>query len=147
MIIQIKDNQGKILTNMSIGARNEIAYIGSFNLEFKAFVDSLVDKGVTRLIDVPDEKTNSLTITEQAIQQADPNFPIALKEFLKRSGYEVTEKHPEVEKEIANLLAEFPDDNPDKQDILKRLPEMSYLEQSIILEGLLTLNNPNNKLE
>lgn|SRR3989344_1971904 len=148
MIIQIKNKQNQILANIKMGAENQIDYIGSFDLEFKAFVDSLITTGVPRLIDIPNEETNSLTIVEeQGVQYTDPSFPLALKEYLERSGYDVVEKHPEVEEKIAKLLAEFPDNNPDKEDILKRLPEMSYLEQSAMLEGLLALNNPDNELK
>ncbi|MBI2676604.1 MAG: hypothetical protein HYX21_01445 [Candidatus Yanofskybacteria bacterium] len=65
-----------------------------------------------------------------------PLFPYALKSFLEREGYLVSERYPETEEEIKKLLAGFPDDDPNKIDILKRLPEMSRLEQTTFLAGL-----------
>lgn len=73
---------------------------------------------------------------ELPIKKDDLNFPLVLKEWLGRQGYQVTELHPEVEEEIKKILHDFPDDSEDKIDILKRLPEMSYLEMSAILEEL-----------
>ncbi|MBI2057822.1 MAG: hypothetical protein HYT63_02470 [Candidatus Yanofskybacteria bacterium] len=59
-----------------------------------------------------------------------------MKSFLEREGYLVSERYPETEEEIKKLLAGFPDDDPNKMDILKHLPEMSRLEQTMFLAGL-----------
>lgn len=146
MIVEIIKNRTK-LGAINFLPDGKLSYIEEPSPEFRSWIESLLSAGVTRFIDVPNEGNHSLTIIDQKVLSTDPNFPLALKEYLERSGYEVIEKHPEVEKEIAKLLAEFPNDNSDKKDVLKRLPEMSYLEQTTILEGLRALNNPDNKLE
>ena len=121
-----------------------LSYVGEPDAEFVSWLESCLKNGITRFVDLPDEATHSLTITEQGVSSDDPGFPLALKEFLTSSGYEIIEKHPEIEEEIKQFLAVFPDDNKDKKDILQRLPKMSHLEQTTILKGLQALNNTSN---
>lgn len=136
MILQINNKQGNNLGAVSFSETNQPQFIGTSDKKFEQFVLDSLKNGIKRVVDVHTPENNGLTMIEEPVSQSDPGFPLAFKEFLERVGYEVIEKHPETEEEIHKLLADFPNDNEDKIDILKKLPEMSYLEQTIILEGL-----------
>lgn len=136
MILQIKDNAGKELGTLILEPLDIFRFEGSFDKHFAEFLQNSLDSGITQVKDIHDPKSHESTIIESPIKKEDPNYFLAIKDFLKRAGYIVTEKHPEALEEIKKLLEGFPDDNPDKIDILKRLPEMSYLEQTFILEAL-----------
>ena len=45
-------------------------------------------------------------------------------------------EYPDIVLEVRNILKDIPDENEDKQVILEKLPTLSYLEQSVILEEL-----------
>src|SRR3989344_223003 len=100
------------------------------------FIDTAIEHGITQRQELYDQTTQSFAMIELPIKKNDVNFQLAFKEWLGRQGYKVIELHPEIGEEIKKILRNFPDDNEDKIDILKRLPEMSYLEMSSILEGL-----------
>ena len=119
---------------------NQVKLFGDHNESLADFVIQSQKTGITRVRDVYDSELGSFTMVVEPVERTDPSYALAFKEFLERSGYDVVEKHPEVEEEIRKFLAEFPVDNPDKLDILQRLPEMSYLEQTAILEGLKNLD-------
>ena len=134
MLLKITQNNTNLGT-ITFSESNQPIFLGDFDADFKQFVIEAWRKGITRLVDRHQENGNSFVIQEP-VSDIDPLFPLAFKEYLEREGYNVIEKHPKVEEAIRQLLAGFPDDNPDKKDILERLQEMSYLEQTAILEGL-----------
>lgn len=136
MILQIKNKQGNNLCVISFSESNEIIFNTDCDQQFKDFVLNSVKSGIKRLVDVHSPNGKEISMVEEMVSGNDVGFPLALKEFIERNGCNVIEQHPEIEEEIKKLLADFPDDNADKIDILKRLLEMSYLEQTIILEGL-----------
>lgn len=140
MILKVKNKKEVLLATVEFAPKNELKFIGEYDQDFFDFVSKIIQQGwVDALADIPESK-NVLSIIKRRVSKDDPNFHLAFKQFLERKGYDVEEKHPEVEKEIRQLLADFPDEDLDKQDILKRLPDMSYLEQTIILEGLHKIN-------
>lgn len=146
MIIEVTKNGGKMgVVNLS--PEGKLFYIGEPEAKFKSLLETLYKNELERLVDIPDKEGSSSTIVEQRVMPTDSGFSIALKEYLERIGYEVTERQPEIDGEITELLAIFSADNQDKNDILKRLSEMSLLEKTTVLEGLRALNNPDNKLE
>lgn len=103
--------------------------------ELKNIVDFFM-KNPTVFQDIWDQKTGSFIMVETSILPDDPILPLAFKDRLIKEGYEVIEEHPEELEEIKKLLAEFPEDSPDKKIILSKLPAMSRLEMSALLEGL-----------
>jgi len=116
---------------------------GSFNFlegeqddNFVEFISNCFAKGVPSFKDIYDPENNISTIVLIHTNSTDPSFPYALKSFLEREGYLVFERYPETEEEIKKLLADFPDDDHNKIDILKHLHGMSRLEQTMYLTGL-----------
>jgi len=136
LTLKIKSAEGKLFATMRLNASGAVEFVGDYDPNFFNFISMAIEKGITQRRDIYDHETQTATIIELPIKKGDSNFPLAMKGWITRQGYKVTELHPEVEEEIKRLLQTFPDDNADKADILKRLPEMSYLEMTTILEGL-----------
>jgi len=135
--MQLEIFQGdKKPARLEVGPGNEIKFFEQPDEKLGQFVVSCLAGGITQLRDVYDPKTKTFVMIEEPVGKNNPLFPLALKQFLSRKGYKVVEKHPETEQKIRKLLADFPDDNPDRIEILKRLPQMGNLEQTFILEAL-----------
>ena len=135
MTIEIKDSNKKTYALLATEA-GRVEFLGEADGAFRKFLEEAVKDGITARRDLYDQATKTYKIVEGPIASSDPLFPVALKEFLVRQGYKVSEKHPEMEDEIKKRLAGFPDDNPDKQYLTRRLPEMSHLEQTYLLKEL-----------
>lgn len=101
---------------------------------FGMLIESM--RSVTIPMDMYNEERQVWQMVKKTISSNDPNYFLALQRYLELQGYRVEVMHPETEAAIRQLLSEFPDDNTDKIDILQRLSEMPYLEQTIILDGL-----------
>lgn len=136
MVLKVKTREGKLLGTLSFPESNQVQFIDKPDKEFANFVKQAQEQGITQLRDIYDEQTKTFSLVEGPIGQGDKNYPLAFREFLERHGYQVEELHLEIEAEITRLLADFPDNNQDKIDMLRRLPDMSYLEQTFILEEL-----------
>ncbi len=95
------------------------------------------------LKDFWEPKTETFNLAKAPISSDDPNFDLAFKEWLIRTGYEIIEEDTAVSEEIKKLLAEFPDDNLEKIQILSKLPTMSRLKITATLEGLKKIKNEN----
>lgn len=136
MILKVKNKEGKDLGTFEIIGDKFNFFEGEKDIKFVEFIEKCFKEGVSSLKDVYDlEKNNSVIVLDHT-NFGDSSFPYALKQFLEREGYLVSKKYSEVEEEIKKLLESFSDDNPNKKDILKRLFKMSYLEQTMYLEGL-----------
>lgn len=95
-------------------------------------VRDLVKTGVNRREDHTTDEGKALFLAP--IEQSNPGFPLALKESLEMAGFIVTIDHPEVMDELMKLLEDIPNDDPEKIELLKRFPELSYLEQTYVLK-------------
>lgn len=136
MILKVKNKEGKNLGIFEVTAGGFKFLEGERDESFEKFISGCFVKGVPSSKDIYDTEKNISTIIMDHTNSDNPLFPYALKSFLEREGYLVSERYPETEEEIKKLLAGFPDDDPNKIDILKRLPEMSRLEQTTFLAGL-----------
>lgn len=127
--------KGQMLGILELDQR-KLEFVATVDNDFKALTRQAWEQGIMRIRDIYDPEKQTFVMVEERISSSEENFPLAFKEYLERQGYEVIEEHSEIAQKIKELLSQFPDDNPDKIDILNRLPEMSYLEQTAILEGL-----------
>lgn len=93
-------------------------------------------EGVPLFQDFYNSESQSFTMGESRVKPDHKLFSLALKRFLMSNRYEVVEEHPDVENRIKAILNSFSDNNKDKKDILARLPDMSYLEQTLLLREL-----------
>lgn len=114
---------------------NSFEFLPDTVQELKNIVDFFM-KNPTVFQDIWDQKTGSFIMVEMPVSPDDPILPLAFKDRLIKEGYEVIEEYPEELEEIKKLLTEFPENNPDKKIILSKLPTMSRLEISALLEGL-----------
>ena len=111
-------------------------YKGDADPEFKTFLEGSIARGIPSSAEHHGRNgLRSSVITRTSISNEDVE-PYMLRDFLMREGYAVDEIHPEIEREIRALVEEIPDDNPEKRRLLEKLPSMTNLEQSAILEAL-----------
>ena len=143
MEISVQDKNKKKLATLKFDVENKPVFVGEYEDDFKKHLDDIIKIGITRLADIYNQKDKMSSIVEVSVRQEDNIFPLALKEFLGREGYDVEVLHPEVSLEILKLLESFPL-GPDKNDLINRLPTMSYLEQTFLLEKLISFNKNNN---
>lgn len=111
-----------------------IKFIEGFDKELFFWIDKVLKEGAPVRGDIISD--NSLIMIEKIIKPTDNNFPYAVRDFLRASGYLAIEKHPETEEEIKKLLASYPDLSKEKQKIIKELSSMSHLEQTLLLKVL-----------
>ena len=79
-------------------------------------------------------------IIKKPVAAHDPLFPLAFKRALEGIGLVASIDHPEAILELETLLADIPDEDFEKSEILERFPGLSYLEQTYLLEKLRELN-------
>ena len=97
------------------------------------FVERSLTSGIDRFRDIHEDKT--FRTVREPITKDDPGFPLAFLEWLRRHGFDVRERHPEVDEEINLLLRRLPDETL-KSKVAAELPSMNYLEKTLILESL-----------
>lgn len=133
MIIKIKNNQSGRESILELG-REDIKVLEGPDEDLVVLVDKIKSEGVLYSKGIRED--NELIIVEDRAVLRSKVFPYAVKKYLARNGYIVTEIHPEVESEIKSIINNLPDDNLDKQEILNSLSSMSYLEQTLLLKRL-----------
>ncbi|MDP3963096.1 MAG: hypothetical protein Q8Q39_01230 [bacterium] len=135
MQIEVKNSAGILLAKMELAPKGELRFLDTPDQEFVQFIETALRRGITQKQEIRDRRTRKRIMVTKAISRTDPLFSLAFREFLDDAGYDVISKHPEIEKEIRELLTEYPDDEQ-KEDTLTRLENMSYLEQTTVLEAL-----------
>lgn len=104
--------------------------------DLKRFIEaSILGRDIHVFRDLHDSEANKSAIVAAPIDPGDELFPLALRDFLFAHGYEVRERIAAEEREIGEFLESFPDSR-EKRDILGRLPDMTHLEKTFILEQL-----------
>lgn len=136
MIFDVKDKRGIHLATIGCDAGKDLIFTDVSDDVFVARLKAAVQKGIQQRKDFYNKEKNRYIMAEKPIASSDPHFPLAFKDFLKREGYRVSERTPELDAEIIRILEIIPDENTDKANILKRLPLMTRLEKSFIMEGL-----------
>lgn len=137
MVFKVKNQDGRVLGRIGFTDNKPVFLDSDYNSDFTSFIRESLRQGIRIIEDKYDFSTNSFRMVKgDIVPEGDPLFPLVFRDFLKQSGYEIIEEHPEVEEKIKAFLKDTPDDDPDKTDVLKRLPEMSYLEQTLLLAEL-----------
>lgn len=136
MILKIKNREGQNLGVIEFKDGELFLVGGGHDMPFIEFVRANLAKGLELVRDIYDPETRTFTMITGLTTGQEKISSWDLKQWLERQGFVVIEKHPEVEEEIRALLVNFPDEIPDKKEILAKLPEMSYLEQTLYLKGL-----------
>lgn len=102
--------------------------------KFVKFFTKAMEGEITALHDVH-EKNVHLKVLEP-VRPSDPNFYLAVIQWLERQGYDVLTLHPEVDEEIGTLLDQLPVGHTLKSEIERVLPTATYLEKTYLLEQL-----------
>ncbi|MEX1064068.1 MAG: hypothetical protein WD898_00555 [Candidatus Paceibacterota bacterium] len=139
MKLEVKKRIGESLGVIEFDDRNQFNFSEGTKNSFKDYVSQLIEKGIDQIKDIYDKEAAAFTMIKVPIHRDASQFPLAFKELLEREGYDVTIIREDLDKEILNSLKDFPPDKS-KDNILSRLPKMSYLEKTYILKGLNDLN-------
>lgn len=135
MKIEVRSKKNEKLAIIDCSQSN-VFFDDSTDQNFKAWLENKIATGITRVREEFDRNTGIHLLKEDPIEKNDINYCLALKDFIKRFGYEIVEQHPEIENEIKKILDQIPDTDENKKTILKKLPELSYLDKTAILEEL-----------
>ncbi len=127
MMMQVADKQRNVLGLLTVLPGSQLQWKGTDNPALQVLLDKAQREGIAW-------EAHDGTTTVVANNNA--AFAPALKEHLEAAGYRVSVRHPEVLERFSQLMAQFPDDEPEKQRLKSVFPDMSYLQQSAILEAL-----------
>lgn len=142
MNLKIKAIDGSELGSITVSETNEVIFDDQCQPQLKKFIDAALAEGIRSRREIYDTEQKVFVLIEVPIERTDPLFPLAFRDFLKRSRYIVEEMHPKVDAEIKRLLAAIPNGG-DKQYIHERLPALSCLDKTFILEMLRKAHSPN----
>ncbi len=102
--------------------------------ELAALIQKAETEGITRLRDI--HQNNIITTIEENVTPSDPHFYLALLGWLRRNGYEVIPATPDIDKRLIALIKRLPDEVKEKTELLKEVPDLTYLEKTFLLEEL-----------
>ena len=122
---------------LSFDAENNPVLSSEMDGSFVDFIRVSQTEGIDMLCDIQ-EGSRRMQV-KRKVEPTNFLFPLAMKQWLERHGYEVREFHPEVDEKIARALEKLTD-----PDLVRRIREAlraaSYLEKTYLLEQL---NSPN----
>ena len=100
---------------------------------FESFLNSKISEGI-KVFDEKHEEDAFIAVTK-TVSKDDKNAGYAILEFLRYNGYEVRKDADGLKIEIEAILSGFPEDDS-KKDILSTLPDLNYLETTLLLREL-----------
>ena len=83
-----------------------------------------------------DDKERRFVIMCGPADKTAPSYPLAVRDQFIAEGFLAEEADLEIDAEITKLLENYPDDVPEKGDILGRLPSMYRLQKTSMLQEL-----------
>lgn len=136
LLLKIYDKNKVFLGEIDFKDNNPYFVSEFHDQQLEGLITKSAKEGLGIKIDEFNLENNSSKIMETKIVAGENLFPIALRDFLKNNGYIILERNTDIQEKITSILADFPDDNADKIDILSRLKNMSLLEQTALLSEL-----------
>lgn len=79
---------------------------------------------------------NDQVMVAAPMRRDDPGYSLGFLQCLERMGYEVVQRHPEVDAEIEQLAQQLPDNHLTHQKIDEILSTLSNLEKTYIRDSL-----------
>jgi hypothetical protein len=131
MRLIVCDENSKLLG--TVGFDRSFTFFGQTDHEFKNLVKNLEQSGIPVMVRKAEDK--NITYLEETVSGNSPSALFALREHLKSIGYSVDDYHEETVEELTKILGSW-DDCEEKNDLLKRIPTMSYLQQTTMLQEL-----------
>lgn len=101
--------------------------------KFRNFISNSISTGISRHRHI--HQGNRSEIVEEPVTCDDLNYQLAFIEWIRRQGYTVVERRPELEAELSRLVDEVKDEKL-KQKIFGELPKCSYREKTMLLRVL-----------
>lgn len=114
---------------------------GKADAEFVSFVMASVKRGFSVPVDIYGQSGHGHRKIAFPVAQTGPDFPVFLKAFLERQGYQVREYPHQTMREVFKILEAYPDSDPTKAQILAQISQMSTLELTALLSELRKLRD------
>lgn len=70
------------------------------------------------------------------MRRDDPNYALGFCQMLERAGYDVVQRHPEVDDEIRRLAAQVSNSSVLSEKLDTLLPTMTHLEKTYVRDAL-----------
>ncbi|MFZ2975505.1 MAG: hypothetical protein WA055_02640 [Candidatus Moraniibacteriota bacterium] len=135
-IIKICSKEGEVMGELGILGNGDINYRIDNNHNLEEIISNAMENGVIDYGSFFDEKTDQMIHKKILLKKNDHAFMSSLSLLLGHLGYYFVEDDSLEEKEIRAILENYPNNNPDKQDILSRIFIMSKLEKTLLLREL-----------
>lgn len=131
MQLIIRDTNAKTLA--TIGFDNFLQALGPCDEKIQLIINRLAETGIPflerQLVD------NQVTYIKQIVSIRDSRALSAASQYFINLGFDVSDHHPEVIQKLTERLQTY-EDSAEKKDLLKKLPQLSYVEQTALLEQL-----------
>lgn len=79
---------------------------------------------------------NDQVMVATPMRRDDPNYPLGFCQMLERAGYDVVQRHPEVDEEIRRLASQLPNRQAASEKLDSLLPTMTHLEKTYVRDAL-----------
>lgn len=112
--------------------RNAAPAVQVIDPTFQSSAERLSAGRVSVMQDHFTKATNTIYLT--SADQSDEHYPLAIKQFLERNGFEVDLDTPELDQVLVTAIQSLPDDL--KAEAQKDIPHLTTLEKSILVEKL-----------
>ncbi len=121
----------------------EVDENGVYDVQFKddsfeSFLNLKISEGIEVFNEK--EKNGNFVIEKMKVLGGGKNIGYAILDFLRYNGYVVKIDAQEVKKEAESILLGLPDDEH-KKEIFEMLPNLNYLEATLLLKELKNKNN------
>jgi len=90
--------------------------------------------GIDTYRDISDDSKQKLIMQTKKIKPGEKGYAVALISHLRRSGYGVVPDAGQVKAEVLKLLTEYSEFRAEKDELVRALSTMSYLEATSVLE-------------
>ncbi len=131
MRLIVRDQNSKLLGIVAF--EHGFVLFGKTDAQFKTMVKNLEQTGIPMLARKIEGK--NITYAQETTACTNPTALFALREHLKSIGYSVDDYHEETVAELTKILESY-EDCTEKDDLLKRISTMSYLQQTTMLQEL-----------
>lgn len=130
LIIEHQGRRVAIIAVTDVGALE----IEAVDPQFSSWSDRLRAGDISMFHDVHEQQQRKIVRT--VIEPRDPVYPLAIKQYLERHGFDVTIEDPELDQAVLRAVQALPDTFPGKAEVLREVPTLTTLEKTALLERL-----------
>lgn len=132
-LLKIKNNSGILVGELEL-SREGVRWTGLSNdPDFYAMVEQAVRRGIPFFTEAFDDAAKAFVTRKSEVFPGEPLFEVACRNFLTRAGFLIFERDDTLERKITELLDPH---DPETTELLRKVLNMSHLEQSLLLLAL-----------